>query len=548
MTVVVMPGGTSRIEEAYHFRMDIRPRPSRSETAGAVLTLAATAIATAAMAPWQHQIGLLNEGLILLLLTLLVSATFGWRVGLLAAFVTNLTLNFFFVEPLHRITVQEPEHIAALVVFLTVSVVGGSLLSRTRRAAETAELRQSETQVLLRLSRTMIGQTSADEALAALCTEVVSAFRAPGAAVVSRRGGVWHVLASAGDDDASRPVDQQERALAEDAMTGSGARSLGFTGLQQGRRVRIVRASGPERFTQPSRGAAFVPLKIGDRVLGILRLDGPIGATPFRDHPEHLLEAFASEAALAVQRVELVQAAAHTDALKQADELKTALMTSISHDLKTPLAGIKTSVSSLLDETVDWSEEDKRAFLETIDSQADRLDRVISDILDLNRIESGTMSPSLQPVHARALLLDARDATRMATSGRRVDVTAADDVFVEADEAMMRQALVNLVENAAKYSTPGGAIRLIADQNSGHAELRVEDDGPGIDARDLPHVFDRFFRAPERRHAAKGSGLGLAIVKGFVQLSGGTVRAESSPAGTRFIIQLPVAVRAKASA
>jgi two-component system sensor histidine kinase KdpD len=528
--------------------MDLR-RVGRSELAGALVTLAAAAIATAAMAPWQHEIGLLNEGLIFLLLTLVISATYGWRVGLFAALVTNLSLNFFFVEPLHTFTVQEPENVVALVVFLIVSVVGGSLLTSARQAAAIARLRQEETEVLLRLSRTLIGQTDADEALQALCREVVAAFQAPGAAVVSRRAGGWYVLASAGGKEAGRPVDTQERVIAEQAMSGAGVRRVGLTGLEQGRRVRIVRPSGERRFEQPSRGTAFVPLTFGDRVLGILRLDGPIGATPFREHPEHLLGAFASEAALGVQRVELAQAAAHADALRQADEMKTALMTSISHDLKTPLAGIKASVSSLLDETVCWSDDDRRAFLETIDSQADRLDRVISDILDLNRIESGVLSPSVTSVHAGSMLLDVRTATAMATAGRDVEISADDTLYLAADETMLRQALVNLVENAAKYSTPQGAIRLSASKTGDDVvELCVEDKGPGIDPEDLPHIFDRFYRAREQSRRVKGSGLGLAIVKGFVQLSGGTVHAESSPAGTRFVIRLPVAAPAKATA
>jgi two-component system sensor histidine kinase KdpD len=394
----------------------------------------------------------------------------------------------------------------------------------------------------------MIGQTNADEALRALCTEVIGAFEAPGAAVMGRREAEWHILASAGGSDAGRPVDTRERVMAEQAMTGGGVRRVGYTGLERTRRVRIIRSSGDKRFEQPSSGTAFVPLTIGDRVLGILRLDGPIGYTPFREHPERLLEAFTSEAALAVQRVELFQAAAHADALKQADEMKSALMTSISHDLKTPLAGIKTSVSSLLDETVAWSEEDRRAFLDTIDSQSDRLNRVISDILDLNRIESGVLTPTLTSIHARSLLSEIRAETQIATSGRTVDVVADDDVFLEADETMIRQALVNLVENAAKYSVRAGAIRMRAAKVDGSVELTVEDNGPGIDPRDLPHIFERFYRAQEQSRRVKGSGLGLAIVKGFVQLSGGKVSAESTTAGTRFIIRLPASAAAKASA
>ncbi len=290
----------------------------------------------------------------------------------------------------------------------------------------------------------------------------------------------------------------------------------------------------------------LIPLRVGDRAFGALRLDGVI-TTTFGDHPERLLLTFAGEAALAVQRVELAAAAAHAEALREADEMKTALMTSISHDLKTPLAGIKTSVTSLLDRDVAWSPEDVAAFLQTIDSQADRLNQVISDILDLNRIESGVVAPVIRVLPARDLLAGSRSRTAASCAGRDVTVEAPPDLFVLADESLIAQALVNLIENAAKYSTPGRPIHLCATKTGDRAELTVADEGPGIAREDLPYVFERFYRAAEHSRRVKGSGLGLAIVKGFVALSGGSVRAESSSAGTRFVISLPAAVAAPAT-
>ncbi len=528
--------------------MGTRSRGFRTEVAGVALTLGAAAVATAAMAPWQREVGLLNEGLIFLLLTLVAAGTWGHRVGTFAAVVANLTLNFFFVEPLHHFAVQDPQNVFGLVVFLVVSVVGGTLLSNARVAAEEARRREAETQVLLNLSRTMIGQTDPADALEALCQEVVGAFDAPGASVLSAVAGGWRVLASAGRADAGRPPDTQERSMVERAAETGTVMGLGHTGLGTSRRIRIVQPAGSKRVAEMASGAAFVPLRVGGRTLGVLRLDGPIGETPFRDQPERLLAAFASEAALGVQRTELSQAAAHTDALRQADEMKTALMTSISHDLKTPLAGIKTAVTSLLDATVDWTDEDRAAFLATIDSQADRLNRVISDILDLNRIESGVIAPVLHPVLVRSLFEDAKERTAITTVGRGVVIDAPPDIAVDADESLIAQALVNLIENAAKYSTPGGPIRLRASRAGSAVELTVEDDGPGIAPQDVPHVFERFYRATDQSRRVKGSGLGLAIVKGFAGLSGGSVRVESPPAGTRFIITLPAAEPARASA
>jgi two-component system sensor histidine kinase KdpD len=527
--------------------MDLPPQ-LRSPWIGMAVTAISTVLVTAALAPFHDEVGLLVEGLLLLFITLVISATWGRGVGIFAALVTNLALNFFFVEPLHRLTVQDPQNIAALLLFLVVSLVGSSLLVSARTAAERARRKEAETHVLLSLSRTMIGRTEPEEALAALCREVVAAFEAPGASVLSPAAGGWRVLASAGSNEAGRPPDAQERMMADRAASSGVITRFGDTGLSRTRRVRIIAPSGTERVRDLAPGSSFVPLRVGDSALGVLRLDGPIGDTPFRDHPDSLLTAFAGEAALGVQRSELAHAAAHADALKQADEMKSALMTSISHDLKTPLAGIKTAVSSLLDNSVQWSDEDKAAFLETIDSQADRLNRVISDILDLNRIESGVIAPALRPIGVRALLEDARDRTALYTRPRVVTVDASSDAFVLADESLIIQALVNLIENAAKYSTPTLPIHLDATMNGAAIEIVVGDEGPGIAAGDLPHVFERFYRAQEGSRRVKGSGLGLAIVKGFVTLCGGTVRVDSAPTGTQFTITLPAAVPAEAPA
>jgi two-component system, OmpR family, sensor histidine kinase KdpD len=517
---------------------------TRDQRWGFAAAVLATAVLTGILAPMHSRIGLLNVGLIYLLLTLLVSATWGWQVGVFAAILTNLAFNFFFVPPLYRFSVYRPEHVAALIIFLGVSVIGGYLLSQARASAENAQRRQAETEVLLGLNRDLIGRADPAAALGALCDNVVRAFEAPGASVLSESGGRWSVLAAAGDSSARRPPDRSEALMAERAVEVDQLTWAGHTGLSDRRRPRIVLPGPQRRVVDVARGVAFVPLRIGERMLGVLRLDGPIGRAPFRDHPEQLLDAFAREAALGVERMELVRVAAHTEALREADELKTALLSSVSHDLKTPLAGIKAAVSSLLDRSVRWTQDDVASFLETIDSQADRLDRVISDILDLNRIESGAVRPVRHVASARQLLEEAIARVRASTAGRTVSIEGNDELMVETDESLVLQALVNLIENAAKYSTEGGDIRLRAERRAGRVELSVADVGPGIPDGDVPHVFERFYRSSQTRRV-KGSGLGLAIVKGFVTLSGGSVRVESSPRGARFVITLPAAVGAE---
>jgi two-component system sensor histidine kinase KdpD len=503
---------------------------------------------TALLAPFREEVGLLNEGLAFLLLTLLISAVWGLQVGIYSAVLTNLALNFFFIDPLHEFTVQEPRNVAGLFIFLVVSIVGGTLLSTARQAVAEARLRQAETEVALRLSRAMSAQTEPEKALQVLCEEVVRSFAAPGAAVLTRAEGAWRVLAHAGVASAGRPPDVEERTLVERAAAQGAFEGLGTTGLSHTRPRRVIVRRGREAAYHLERSVAFVPLKLGEQVLGVLRVDGPIGESPFRSEPEGLLAAVASEAAIAVQRTELARQAAHAQALREADQMKNALMASISHDLKTPLAAIKGAIASVRDRSVKWSEEDIDAFNETIESQADRLNRVISDILDLNRIESGSMKPEQEPVLALDLLQTARDVTLLQTKGREVTIEAPPALKALTDEGLITQALVNLIENAAKYALPESAIHLKAAPSDGQVVLTVEDEGPGIAPQDLPYVFERFYRAEEHSRRIKGSGLGLTIVKAFAELCGGKVSVESSPRGTRFMISLPAVVSEKVSA
>ncbi|HZP26349.1 MAG TPA: ATP-binding protein [Dehalococcoidia bacterium] len=510
------------------------------------VTLAATAILVGALAPFRSEVGLLNAGFIFLLLTLIIAAVWGREVGIFAALLINLAFNFFFIDPLFQFTVQQPRNVVALVVFLIVSVIGGTLLASAREAAAQARRRQAEAEVALTLSRSMSGQTEPQQALETLCREVTRAFDSPGAAVLTRTPDGWSVVSHDGSEAARRPTDAEEQAMADRAVALGTVQGLGETGLDKRTKARrIVRPGRSSPLSRREQSVALVPLKLGDRVLGVLRLDGPIGATPFRDQPAPLLSAVAGEAAVALQRMELAKAAAHAEALRQADEMKTALLASISHDLKTPLATIKAAISSILDARMAWSDEDLDAFHQTIDAQTERLNRLISDILDLNRIESGMLTPDQTPLRANDLLERAREITSISTGGRTVTVSAPSSLRLLTDESLIIQALVNLIENAAKYSTQGGSIHLSAAESGSQVVLTVADEGPGIPPADLPHVFDRFYRAQESSRRVKGSGLGLSIVKGFVELCGGTVEVRSGPDGTVFSIRLPAAPAAE---
>lgn len=511
-----------------------------TQSAGIVAAVLGAALLTAVLAPFQSNVGLLNEGLLFLLLTLVISSTWGRRVGLAAAVITNLALNFFFIEPLHTFAVADLQNIIGLGIFLAVSVLGSTLLVTARNSAAQARRQQAQTEAMFGLTRAMTGHTDPQAALEALCQEVVKIFAAPGASVLRRISDEWLVLAHAGSENASRSPTTEERAMADRAVQQGAYQGVGGTGLERSRRRRIVARPRMATRSQPS-SVAVVPLVVGGITCGVLRVDGPVGETPFGSQARQLLQTFAGEAAVAVQRIELAQAAAGAEALKQADEMKAALLASISHDLKTPLASIKAAVSNLLDKTISWCDDDVEAFHRAIDTQADRLDRVINDILDLNRIESGALTPDQAPVEALQLLQTARNIMEPDSAGHELTVHAPAGLCLVTDESLTTQALVNLIENAVKYSRPGGAIRLLAARVGDYIELSVEDEGPGIFPEDLPFVFERFYRAGEHSRRVKGSGLGLTIVKGFVELCGGRVFAQSSPDGARFVIRFAAA-------
>lgn len=519
-----------------------RWRLTRRHITGLGVSIAAVAALVGALSPFREDIGLLNAALLFLLLSLIVSAVWGRGVGIFAAVLANLAFNLFFIEPLHTFTVQEPHNALALIVFLLVSVIGGTLLDMAKRGTEQAHLLQAESQVALRLSHAMAGQTEPQAALQALCREIADALRAPAVAVLIHNHGAWSVVASAGEaDDAARLPDTEERAAADRSVSTRTQQGIGRSGLDGARTPRIVVPEGRQGvFASRDRSTAFAPLSLGERVLGVLRLDGPIGDSPFRNEPRRLLEAAASEAALALERVDLARAAAHAEALREADELKTTLLTAISHDMKTPVATIKAAISVILDQNITWSAEDLATFYQTIDSQADRLNRVISDILDLSRVESGAVTPDQSVVRPMDLLRQARDLTAQEAGERVLSVEGSEELRAVVDEALIIQALVNLIENSIKYSRPGGGIHLIAVAEEGHALLTVEDDGPGIPEKDLPHIFDRFYRAASPNGEVKGSGLGLTIVKSFVELCDGSVSVTSSAEGTRFTLSLPM--------
>ena len=479
---------------------------SRVGASAAIVFLGAL---TGLLAPLVGEDEIAPVAMVFLLVVLLASVLWGYVVGLVSAVLADLLLNFFFVTPLHTFTVDDPRNVVALVVFLAIATVGASMLALFRRQIATAAARKAELAVMLDLSRQVAAAPSPRFALDALAHSITRALGARRCEVLQRSGGEWQIVASTGVPAA---LTRDEVALANHAVeSGQVAR-------------RLAEQRGTVRLQLGSRGSVrdtFVPFRSGGGEPGVLHITGALSA-PGSGDLDALLRGMADEAGTAVHRAWLTEQAKRAEAVQRSDEFKSVLLSSVSHDLRSPLTAIKAAVGSLQSDGIEWSDEDRKQLLGTIESQTDRLTDTVSDLLDMSRLESGSVQVNLEPVNVRALLDDAALATSQATAGRAVCVDAPGDLWTRADYGLMLRAMTNLIENAAKYSTPDGAIAICGERTAGRVAVSVADEGPGIPREDLPFIFEKFYRGTNRKEDTRQRAWALD--------SEGHGRAESRPA------------------
>jgi two-component system sensor histidine kinase KdpD len=449
-------------------------------------------LVTLPMLPLREHVSLLNVALVYLPFIALVSAWWGFGPGLFASVTVNLLLDFFFVPPLYSVAPGKYEDALALGAFLAATAAVGALLARLRGREEDALLRQRESELLYELSTIVIADVGSSRSLETICKRLHSALGAELTEVIAADGEATRVLASVG-----------------------GGRDE--PGLR------------PELF----------PLRFGDETFGVLRV---VGVRDLREPStaSRLVEAFARVAGLALYHERLLAQVAETLALEQADELKSALLAGVSHELRTPLASIKAAATTLLDATNRWDDAQRRELLTNIDGETDRLTRLVSDLLDLSRIEGGALSPRRDWYDVREFLETVLNRMAAVAGQHDVQLEVADDIGdAYFDYAQFGQVVSNLVENAAKFSPVGTRITVTASADARATVVTVADEGPGIGAEDLDRVFERFYRG-RAASGVPGSGLGLAISRGIVLAHGGELTAESaSGRGASFSARLP---------
>ena len=443
-----------------------------------------------------------------------------------AAVAGFLCLNWFFFEPPHRLTVADPRDLLALFVFLLTAVVTAELVARERARADEARGGERDSTLLYEIARALGAQ------------EIRPALENVAERLRDRLGLVAIVIETEADAGAGR-VGAGEPA---------GQDLLGRPGMPR-RLLRTAGAggSGWVRISPPKPRSAVhelsistVPLVAGGRANGALHVAARSDIPAFTPVDLRLLNAAATQVAAAAERATLRRRAIETEVLRRGDELRTALLGAVSHDLRTPLASILASASSLRDRDVAWTEGERDGLMAEIEAEARRLDRLVGNLLDLSRIQAGRLRPERAWHDAGALVEDVVARVRQVAGGHELITRIPSELapgfldYVEID-----QVLTNLIENAVRYAPAGTAVEVAVEASDGAFIFSVEDRGPGLPPDEVSRAFEPFARVG--RHGRDGRvGLGLAIARQLTEAHGGTIWYElRSGGGSRFVFSIP---------
>jgi two-component system, OmpR family, sensor histidine kinase KdpD len=489
---------------------------------GYAVAVGGTALVTAPLLAFRGEVSKTTVVLAYLLVVTAAAAAGGLGPGITAAALGFLCFDVLFLQPYHHIIVADPQDWLSLGVYLLVAVIVSLLVASSEHRRAQAERRERETRMLFDLSTSLVAHGSLTDTLEGVVRTVRSLFDLAGCAIVLPAGDGIRLAAV----DGEVPADLDERFAAVPPAQPS------------------VQIQGPAGADLEPGQALTVPMRGGEHAVGALVVvaGGP-GSSGFGDAERRVLATFANQAALAVEQGQQEEQRNRALALQETDRLRTALLNSVSHDLRTPLASIKASASSLLDREVRWSDAERDEFLATINTEADRLTRLVHNLLDMSRIEAGALDPRLVESSLAEVVGPVVRRARAASS-QRVDVDVPDELPpVLVDPVRLDQVLTNLLDNARTYAA-ASPVQLVARPAGDAVELRVVDHGPGIPDPERERVFDQFYRLKEGGRRPEGTGMGLAICRGIVQAHGGSLRVGTTPGGgASFVLTLPVSPR-----
>ena len=496
-----------------------------------------------------------NISIVYLLVVLALASIRGRFASIFASLVAFLSFDFFLVPPLYVFTINRIEEWIALFVFLVTAILTSQLAVTLRLRAEQSDLRERETRILYDLVRVTNREDEPEHQLHAIALAIVDVFSSWGvhdcAILQPDASGGLLVQASAYQPIEQITISPDEKAIATWVMTHG--RSMGLyddeslATTTSARFVQRVVVGITAKGRTVHRSLRLIPLKTGQHVVGVLRLrilDDSLkltqdeGLDEEHDQPNvrtAFFWTFLEQASSLIERARLRRENLRIAVLQRTDALRAALLSSVSHDLRTPLASIKAAASSLLQEDVQWEEETKRSFARSIEREADRLNRLVSNLLDMSRIEEGALKPEKELYMIPELIQDVLDRLQPLLHDRIVKTQVATDLPpVELDYMQIDQVLTNLIENAVRYTPKDSPIEVSAQCEGTQLIISVADRGPGIPSGDLDRIFDKFYRVLDGKQTTghpTGSGLGLAVCKGLVEAHEGRIWAEPREGG-----------------
>ena len=456
-----------------------------------------------------------------LMVVLLVATTSRLRVAVGTSLAAMLCLNFFFLPPIGTFTIADPHNWVALFAFVAVSLVASNLSAIARARTEEAEGRRDELARLFDLSRDVLMITDSREALAALARAIARRFDLEFVAIAMPHDGDWRLHA------AGKPaIDIDHREIAS-------AFAAAQTTLEFDAYARTY--AGHRTIPVDGRTVRLVPLRVGTKPIGVLAACGrPVEAGT--------LDALAGVVAIGLDRAQFLEERKASELTRQSEELKTTLLASLSHDLRTPLTAIRIASGNLNREEL--TAEERREQSDVILSEVERLSRLFQNVLEMARIDAGAIETEARWAHPSEIVAAARDHVEQTLQRHTVNVSFDPDVPVRLDPRLTATALAHLLENAAQYTPDGATIDVAARVTDGTLTISVRDHGPGIAPTELPHLFERFFRGAAAKKRASGTGMGLWIVRGLLVAEQGRVWAENGPdGGAQFTIAVPVGVK-----
>ena len=448
------------------------------------------------------QVNQTTVALTLLLAILTVSTVWGLRVSVFMSVVAMLAFNIFFLQPVGKLTISDPQNWVALIAFLGTSLVASQLSARVRYEAEAAQRRGRELERLYSFSQQLLVEGNVIQLLNAIPNYIVEIFEVGAAAVFLLNKNKFY-------------------------RSGSGAAPIEDEELRNA-------ANREDPLLEPERSLSFVPVRMGVQPLGSIGISGPILS-------RKTLEALGTLVAIAAERARAVERLSKAEAVREGEQLRSALLDSITHDLRTPLTSIKASVTSMLKEPSD-NNSPQHELLTIIDEETDRLNQLVGDAAEMARLDAGEFELKLEPHSIAEIVNAAMSQCRPFLGTRPVQICLDSDLPpVRADLSRVKDVLVRLIENADAYSQKEAPITISAEANDGKLVVSVADRGPGIEEMELGLIFDKFYRGKDQRFLVQGTGMGLPIAKAIVEAHGGTIGVTSQLGhGSVFAFSLPV--------